>query len=87
MNAQWINGHDADNTQMHNVCTSVFLINIYGVPLTQRAFYLVLPSSLFGPDGTVNYDYVVTNSINYLLMAQDVFTMVHTLKTLMYNYI
>ena len=34
---------------------------------------------LFGPDGAVSYDYIVTNSINSLLMAQDVFSMVHTL--------
>ena len=26
--------------------------------------YLVLHSSLFGPDGAINYDYIVTNSIN-----------------------
>ena len=26
-------------------------------------------SSLFGPDGTVNYDYIVTNSINCLLIG------------------
>ena len=44
---------------------------------------LALHSSLFGPDDTVNYDYIITNtcSINYL--AQDVhvhvFPMVHTL--------
>ena len=35
----------------------------------QRAFYLALHSSLLGPDGTVNYDYIVTNSINSLLIA------------------
>ena len=43
---------------------SVFLISSYGVPLAQRAFYLAPHSSLFEPDGTVNYDYIVTNSIN-----------------------
>ena len=35
--------------------------------LVQRASYLALHSSLFGPDhvdGAVNYDYIVTNSIN-----------------------
>ena len=26
----------------------------------QRASYLALNSFLFGPDGTVNYDYIVT---------------------------
>ena len=39
---------------------SVFLISLYGAPLSQRASYLAL---LFGPDGTVNYDYIVTNSL------------------------
>ena len=48
-------------------CTSVFLISSYGAPLAQRAFYLALHSSLFGPDGTVMYDYIITNSINSLL--------------------
>ena len=40
-------------------------------PLDQRASYLALLSSLFGPDGTVNYDYIVTNSItcNSLLLG------------------
>ena len=40
-----------------------FLISSYGTPLAQRA---VLHSSLFGPDVAVNYDYIVTNSINCL---------------------
>ena len=53
---------------------TVFLISSYGTPLVQRASYLALHSSLFG---TVNYDYIVTNSINSL--AQDVFPMAHTL--------
>ena len=39
----------------------------YGASLAQRASYLALHSSLFGPDGAVNYDYIVTNSINVLL--------------------
>ena len=30
--------------------------------------------------GTVNYDYIVTNRINTLLIAQDVFPMAHTLS-------
>ena len=51
------------------VRTPVFLISSYGTPLAQRASYLVLHSSLFGPDGAVNYDYIVTNSINSLLIA------------------
>ena len=41
---------------------AVFLISSYGAPLAQRAFYLGLYSSLFGPDSAVNYDYIVTNS-------------------------
>ena len=49
--------------------TAVFLISSYGAPLAQRASYLALHSSLFVPDGTVNYDYIVTNSINSLLIG------------------
>ena len=41
-------------------CVSVFLISSYGAPLAKRASYLALHSSLFGPDGTVNYAYIVT---------------------------
>ena len=41
---------------------AVFLISLYGPPLVQRA-YLALHSSHFGPDGAVNYDYIVTNSL------------------------
>ena len=52
----------AGNCVSHS--TSEFLISLYGAPLAQRASYLALHSSLFGPDGTVNYDYIVTNSIN-----------------------
>ena len=44
----------------------MFYISLYGAPLAQRASY---NSSLFGPDGTVNYDYIVTNSINSLLIG------------------
>ena len=47
----------------------MFLINSYDTPLAQRASYLVLHSSLFEPDGSVNYDYIVTNSINSLLIG------------------
>ena len=35
----------------------------YGASLAQRASYLAQRSSLFGPDGAVNYDYIVTNSL------------------------
>ena len=48
----------------------VFLISSYGA---QLALYLALHSSLFGPDGAVNYDYIFTNTITYL--AQGVFPM------------
>ena len=41
----------------------MFLISSYGAPLAQRASYLALHSSLFGSDGTVNYDYIVANSL------------------------
>ena len=46
------------------ICVTVFSIRSYGAPLAQRASYLALHNSLCGPDGTVNYDYIVTNSIN-----------------------
>ena len=40
--------------------------------IAQRAFYLALHSSFFGPDGIVNYDYIVTNQhllfVNWLKM-------------------
>ena len=40
-----------------------------------------LHSSLFGPDGPVNYDYIVTNSINCLLIGSRYFPSVtHTLS-------
>ena len=45
-------------------CPPVFLISLYGVPLAQRASYLAQHSSLFGPEGVVNPDYIITNSIN-----------------------
>ena len=47
-------------------------IGSYGAPLAQRDYYLALHSSLFGPDGADNYDYIVTtnciNSVNWLKM-------------------
>ena len=45
------------------------LINSYGILLEKRASYLAPHSSLFESDGTVNYDYIVTNSINSLLIG------------------
>ena len=47
---------------------SVFLISLYGAPLAQTASYLALHSSLWA-SGAVNYDYIVTNSINSLLIG------------------
>ena len=52
------------------------LISSYGTPLAERASYLALHSSLYGPDGAVNYDYIITNSINSLLIG---FPIAHTL--------
>ena len=54
---------------MYTVCTSEFLISSYGTPLAQRASYVAHQNSLFGPDGAGNYDYIVTNSINSLLIG------------------
>ena len=48
--------------------SSVFLIRSYGT-LAQRAPYLALHSSVFGPNDLVNYDYIVTNGINSLLIG------------------
>ena len=48
------------------MCAKVFLIS---TPLAQIVSYLALYSSLLGPDGTVNYDYIVTNRINALLIG------------------
>ena len=42
---------------------------IWHTPLAQTASYLAQHSSLFGPDGAVNYDYIITNSINSLLIS------------------
>ena len=47
----------------------MFLIISYGTPLAQRASYLALHNSLFEPDGAVNYDYIITNNINCLLIG------------------
>ena len=58
-----------NNVYTKCTCTSVFLISSYGAPLAQRASHLAQHSSLFGPDGAVNYDYIVTNSINSLLIG------------------
>ena len=54
---------------MYIIHCTVFLISSYGAPLAQSASYLAQHSSHFGTDGTVNYDYIVTNSINCLLIG------------------
>ena len=46
-----------------------FFIRSYGTPFAQKASYLALHSSHFWPDGAVNYDYIVTISINSLLIG------------------
>ena len=56
------------------VLISVFLISSYGARLAQRASYLALRSSLFGPAGTVNYDYIITNTIGSRCIPNDVYT-------------
>ena len=43
--------------EVYVLMKSVFLMSSYGAPLAQRASYLALHSSLFGPDGVVNYMY------------------------------
>ena len=42
---------------------TVFLISSYSAPLAQRASYLAQHVSLWA-SGAVNYDYIVTNSVN-----------------------
>ena len=65
-----LNGHSYSNCTIINLrLKSVFLISSYGAQLAQRASYLALHSFLFGPDSTVNYNYIVTNSINSLLIC------------------
>ena len=54
---------------METLYGPVFFISSYDAPLAQRASCLPQHSSLFGPDGAVNYDYIVTNSINSLLIG------------------
>ena len=59
-----------DNQDPWNLCISVFDKFIWHT-IGQKAsyMYLALHSSLFWPDDTVNYDYIVTNSINSLLFG------------------
>ena len=54
-------------------------ISLYGAPLAQSA-YLALHSSLFGTDGAINYDYIITDNINSLLIgSRYIFPMMYTL--------
>ena len=53
---------------IHVPAVTAFLISllVYDTSLASRASYLALHSSLFWP---VNYDYIITNSINSLLVG------------------
>ena len=42
------------------------LITSYGTPLGQTASYWALQSSLFGPDGAVNYDCIVISRFTHM---------------------
>ena len=53
------------NKEVRPVC----LMSSYDTPLAQRGSYLALLSSFFWASGTVNYDYIITNSINSLLIG------------------
>ena len=56
--------------------------SVFGKFIWLRTSYLALHSSLLGPDATFNYDYIVTNSINCLLIGWIciiISSMVHTL--------
>ena len=58
--------HSYSQLMIIDTFSIAFLISLYGAPLAQRASYLAQHSSLFGPDGAVNY---VTSSINSLLIG------------------
>ena len=55
--------------EIMTIHVSVFLVSLYGTPLAQSTSYLALHSSLFGPEGAVNYDYIFTKRINSLLIG------------------
>ena len=59
--------------------TSVFLINLYGAPLAQRASYLSLHSSLFGPVVQLIMIILSVTALTLYYLAQDVFSMAHIL--------
>ena len=52
-----------------SLSASVFLISSYGAPLAQRASYLDTAQFSLRASGAVNYDYIVTNGINSLLIG------------------
>ena len=53
----------------HTDTPPVFLINLYGAPLAQRVFLFGTAQFSLWASGAVNYDYIVTNSINSLLIG------------------
>ena len=58
------------HTCIHVHCMYIRVFDkLIGTPLAQRASYVAHHNSLFGPDGAGNYDYIVTNSINSLLIG------------------
>ena len=59
--------------------TSVFLISLYGATLAQRASYLALHSSLFGPVVQLIMIILSVTALTLCYSAQDVFSMAHTL--------
>ena len=65
LTTEWCEQCGWSNKEERPVC----FISTYDAPLAQRASYLALHSSFFGASGTVNYDYIVTNSINTLLIG------------------
>ena len=58
-----------DRWRSTSVIKSVFLIGSCDTPLGQRASCLAQHTSLFGPDGAIDYDYIVTNSVKCLLIG------------------
>ena len=70
---------DACTCLHENVCVPVFLISSYGAPLAQKASYLALHSSLFGPVAQLIMIILSLIALTLSSLAQDVFPMVHTL--------
>ena len=59
--------------------TSVFLISLYDAPLAQRASYLALHSSLFGPVVQLITIILSVTALTLCYSVQDVFSMAHAL--------